>query len=58
MKRISANFNNLFKVSDYLYQFDLFFNDESISFEINLVCQDKNSNNPNMIIPLIFEEQS
>ena len=58
LKRISANFNNLFKVSDYLYQFDLFFNDESISFEINLVCQDKNSNNPNMIIPLIFEEQS
>ena len=41
-----------------MYQFDLFFNDESISFEINLVCQDKNSNNPNMIIPLIFEEQS
>ena len=32
LKRISANFNNLFKVSDYLYQFDLFFNDESISF--------------------------
>ena len=58
LKSINAYFNQLFKVNGYLYQFNLFFNDTSMNFEINLVAQDSNEDNDNKIIPLDFEEQS
>lgn len=58
LKKISDYFNELFSTSDYLYEFALFFNEESISFEINLVKQDNTNPDANKIIPCIFDEQS
>ena len=58
LENIATNFNQLFKVNGYLYKFDLFFGDDSINFEINLVVQDSKEDNDNKIIPLDFEEQS
>ena len=58
LKQINDCFNSLFKASGYVYEFDLFFNEESISFEINLVKQDNKDKNPNKIIPLVYDEQS
>lgn len=58
LKQINDCFNNLFKASGYVYEFDLFFNEESISFEINLIKQNDKDSNPNKIIPLIYDEQS
>ena len=58
LKKISDYFNSIFMTSDYLYEFALFFNEESISFEINLVKQDDTNPDANKIIPCIFDEQS
>ena len=58
LKQISDCFNNLFHTNGYLYEFALFFNEETISFEINLVKQDSNEMDNNKIIPCLFDEQS
>ncbi|MBO6104055.1 hypothetical protein J6P04_03345 [bacterium] len=55
---MSDCFNSIFKASGYLYEFALFFNEETISFEINLVKQNHQEEDTNKIIPCIFEEQS
>ena len=58
LKKISNYFNQLFQPCGYSYEFALFFNEETISFEINLV-NDKNENEEGTkIIPCIFDEQS
>ena len=58
LKKISDCFNNLFKTSGYLYEFSLFFNEETISFEINLVKQNAKDDDQAKIIPCIYDEQS
>ena len=58
LKKMSDCFNSIFKASGYLYEFALFFNEETISFEINLVKQNHQEEDTNKIIPCIFEEQS